>query len=301
MISSDFSTSPAAPTGLVLIVSSNEWWCRSLMTVVTQAGHRGLTAFTAEQAEQLIAAVMPDAIIADLRMADAELGVWPGSLKRQGGVPDHVPIIGYSKAQLSRTRQLALTQSGVWHLVHDPIDGDLLMAQLRNALAAKRRADSALATALLDEQTGIYNIRGLSRRSTELAAEAHRRRAAVACIVLSIDQDVDSDADALRRIADAVRGASRGSDILGRVGPGEFAVIALLANAADEDLLVDRISAAVGGIAQMKAVYCTLPERGERSTDLIALTQRLARAVRQSRPDGADEPQHEGIRLRFVG
>lgn len=285
--------------GLVLVIGSDEWWCRSLMTVIAQAGHKGLTAFTAEQAEQVIGAVMPDAIIADLRLADAAEGVWPGSLKASGKVPDFVPIIGYSETQVSRARQLALTQSGVWHLMHDPIDGDLLLAQLQNALSAKRRADSALATALLDEQTGIYNVRGLARRSTELAAEAHRRRAAVACIVLSVEGAESFGMDAMRRVADAVRGASRGSDILGRVGPHEFAVIALLAQAADEDLLVERIRIAVGGIAAVKAVYCTLPEYGERSVDLIALTKRLAEAVRQPASETPADPR--GLRFRYVG
>jgi PleD family two-component response regulator len=286
--------------GLVLVIGSDEWWCRSLMTVIAQAGHKGLTAFTAEQAEQVIGAVMPDAIIADLRLADAAEGVWPGSLKASGKVPDFVPIIGYSETQVSRARQLALTQSGVWHLMHDPIDGDLLLAQLQNALAAKRRADSALATALLDEQTGIYNVRGLARRTTELASEAHRRRAAVACIVLSVEGGEESfGMDAMRRVADAVRGASRGSDILGRVGPNEFAVIALLAQAADEDLLVDRIRVAVGGIASVKAVYCTLPEYGERSVDLIALTKRLSEAVRQ--PATESPTDSRGLRIRYVG
>jgi hypothetical protein len=83
-----------------------------------------------------------------------------------------------------------------------------LVAALGVFVLAKLDAEHARSTGLVDEMTGVYNIRGLSRRAEELAAHAARCRTALGCVFLSPDTEAGAVPLALvRRIAAALRSA----------------------------------------------------------------------------------------------
>ena len=93
--------------------------------------------------------------------------------------------------------------------------------------------DSLREENLLDPGSGLYNMRGLSRRAREIGAEAFRRRDPIACVVFAPDideDDAESEDDEARRMSDQVallfRQAGRASDAIGRLGPAEYGVIA---------------------------------------------------------------------------
>src|SRR5207247_10669498 len=82
-----------------------------------------------------------------------------------------------------------------------------------------------------DRTSGLYTLRGRERRARELAADAVRRRAALACVALGIGLDSKGDGAAVLPAAAAYAGlvlqvSGRTSDCVGRLGQGEFAVLA---------------------------------------------------------------------------
>ena len=139
---------------------------------------------------------------------------------------------------------------------------DVLEQELR-AETAVRRAERAEAEAYGDELTGLYNRRGWDRLLA--IEEARCRRYGHPACVLSVDADGlkrVNDAfghaagdDLLRRLATALREATRSQDVVARVGGDEFAVLAVecrleaaeaLAARIEERLLVAGVSASVG-------------------------------------------------------
>jgi GGDEF domain-containing protein len=96
---------------------------------------------------------------------------------------------------------------------------------------AKFDADKAREESLLDQSTGLYNIRGLARRARELGSQAFRDREPLACVVFAPEIDAPEGDEtamltAVSRLAKVLRDTGRVSDAVGRLGPTEFAVVA---------------------------------------------------------------------------
>ena len=95
----------------------------------------------------------------------------------------------------------------------------------------KREADALREESLLDEATGLYNVRGLARRAQEIGAEAMRLRHGLACVAFATVPDPPhengSDAE-VRLIAERVgficRRQGRLSDAIGRLAERVWSV-----------------------------------------------------------------------------
>src|SRR5678815_6180520 len=98
----------------------------------------------------------------------------------------------------------------------------------------RQQVDTLREENLLDPGTGLYNMRGLTRRAKEIGSEAFRRREPVACVVIAPDTEVEeptepTDEETLRltdQIGILLRQTGRASDAIGRLGLSEFGVIA---------------------------------------------------------------------------
>ena len=106
----------------------------------------------------------------------------------------------------------------------------------------------------MDEATGLYNLRGITRRAYELASYASRHHVPLACVMLAPDlspeaagEDPSGDEHAMvqRRAVAALKSAGRLSDAIGRVGPNVFGVVALDANPAQTRVLAGRLADAL--------------------------------------------------------
>lgn len=83
------------------------------------------------------------------------------------------------------------------------------------------------AQGLVDAETGLYNVQGLARRADELGALAMRSHGSLACVVLAPEADADTPPHVLVACcARAIKTGTRHSDVAGRVGTTEFAVLA---------------------------------------------------------------------------
>ena len=144
------------------------------------------------------------------------------------------PIVITTSGPSGRTQRLEAYRAGAWEFLGQPLDGEALLLKLSTYLQCKREVDGLREENLLDPGTGLYNMRGLSRRAREIGAEAFRRRDPIACVVFSPDgedEDVAGQAEEeMRRMSDQVavlfRQAGRASDAIGRLGQSEYGVIA---------------------------------------------------------------------------
>ena len=151
--------------------------------------------------------------------------------------------------------------------------------------------------------TGLYNMRGLSRRAREIGAEAFRRRDPVACVVFSPDieeSEAETPEDEARRMSDQVallfRQAGRASDAIGRLGMTEYGVIAPATGPEAAVRLARRLGGAVesspipvrGGerTLRLRAGYCAVADFAESSVDAVELLLRATTALRDLKREG---------------
>jgi two-component system cell cycle response regulator len=139
-----------------------------------------------------------------------------------------------------------------------PLDEHELRARARNQIRRKfyndrLRADlgTALALALTDPLTGIYNQRYLMRHLRNLLEGGQTREIAVLMIDVDHFKLVNDEYGhaagdkALRAIADTLRANTRAFDSLARYGGEEFAVVMPGTEPDDASLAAERLRAAV--------------------------------------------------------
>src|SRR5438132_1437281 len=94
-----------------------------------------------------------------------------------------------------------------------------------------------------------YAVRGLALRAQELTLQAFHHAQPLACVALAPVTTDGQNAAAVDLLAEVLRGTARRSDAIGRVGPGEFAVIAPGTDRAGAVLLAERLARGVKTLA----------------------------------------------------
>lgn len=216
---------------LILIVSQHEWAARSLGSVLAPRGYAVLRAYNAKQAIELGERNDPDAVFIDLHLPDMSGGDLARDMLDQDAVSRAAPILLVATGHVSRDQKLKALEAGVWDLLSLPLDAEELLLRIERYIRGKRESDRLKEDALIDAITGLYSWHGISRRINEVAAAAARYGRPLSCIVLSTQADEgapgapEAPEDAAR-MAKELRSAVRTSDILARLGPHEFAVVA---------------------------------------------------------------------------
>src|SRR5256886_3594268 len=240
------------------IASREEASIRSLESVFVPGGYRVLKAYTVAQTLERARAALPDAIILDTILPEGP-GLEVCRELRRDPQFALTPIVLMSSDHATRQQRTAALRAGAWDYLAAPLDAEHLLLKLETFVRSKMAADQAREEGLLDEGTGLYNMRGLARRARELASQASRRNAALACVVLAPDfgelggapePAEEAIAAAVKRVATVLKGAGRQSDVIGRVGPTEFAVVAFGTDAAGPGKLAARLAQAVEALGQ---------------------------------------------------
>jgi diguanylate cyclase (GGDEF)-like protein len=294
---------------LVLIANDQEWSARSLESTLEPNGFSVVRAFTGEQALERARTARPDVVILDAQMPDMH-GFDVCRVLRADPRLKATPIIITTSGPSGRGQRLEAYQAGAWEFLGQPLDGAALLLKLQTFLDAKLESDRLREESLLDPQTGLYNMRGLSRRAREVAAEALRRHDPLACLVFAPElgdgngtDPIGESAEELERVSDRMgdvfRQASRSSDIVGRLGPAEFAVIAPGTGGEGAVRLAERLCAQLemapvplrGGErwVHVRAGYCAVADFAESSVDALELLLRATTALRDSARAGDPE------------
>jgi diguanylate cyclase (GGDEF)-like protein len=299
---------PDAP--LVLIANDQEWSARSLESILGPNGYAVVRAYTGQQALERARTSQPDLIILDAQMPDMHGFEVCRALRGDPRFAATTPIVITTSGPSGRTQRLEAYRAGAWEFLGQPLDGEALLLKLNTFLESKREVDGLREENLLDPGTGLYNMRGLSRRAREIGAEAFRRRDPVACVVFAPDiesSEEETPEEEARRLSDQVallfRQAGRASDAIGRLGVAEYGVIAPATGPEAAVRLARRLGGAVesspipmrGGerTLRLRAGYCAVPDFAESSVDAVELLLRATTALRDLKREG---PAGERIR-----
>ena len=294
---------PNAP--LVLIANDQEWSARSLESILGPNGFSVVRAYTGLQALERARTSQPDLIILDAQMPDMHGFEVCRTLRADPRFSATTPIVITTSGPSGRTQRLEAYRAGAWEFLGQPLDGEALLLKLNTFLQSKREVDSLREENLLDPGTGLYNMRGLSRRAREIGAEAFRRRDPIACVVFSPDggeEDADFQEDEeSRRMSDQVgllfRQSGRASDAIGRLGQLEYGVIAPATGPDAAVRMVRRLGGAIesspipvrGGekTLRLRAGYCAVPDFAESSVDAVELLLSATSALRDLKREGS--------------
>jgi len=301
----------ASPPPLVLVANDQEWLSRSIESILGPSGFAVVHAHTGRQALELARRTRPDAVIVDAGMPDLAGIEVCRILRADSRFATSTPIMMTSAAAASRADRLAAYRSGVWEYWTQPLDTDALILKLWNFVQSKQEVDRCHSDSLLDDATGLYNVRGLTRRAQELGAEAARRHSALACIAISpsgfsgsSELDPSSDADGAtaqvtRQIGELFRRTARVSDAVGRLGRSEFAIIAPATETKGVIRLIERIREEVESMQasgsvedrplRINAGYCAVADFAASDVDAVELLVRASTALRHSKGNEARE------------
>jgi diguanylate cyclase (GGDEF)-like protein len=271
------------------------------------SGYSVVRAYTGQQALERARTAQPDLIILDAQMPDLHGFEVCRQLRSDPRFSATTPIIITTSGPSGRTQRLEAYRAGAWEFLGQPLDGEALLLKLATFLQCKLEVDSLRDESLLDPGTGLYNMRGLSRRAQEIGGDAFRRRDPLACVVFSPEPEGEPhqeppDEEA-QRIAEQVgrlfKRAGRAADAIGRLGHSEFAVIAPATNGEGALRLIQRLGATIeaspipvrGGerSLRVRAGYCAVPDFAESPVDVVELLLRATTALRELKRDNDSE------------
>ena len=281
---------------LVVIANSQELHTRALESILGPHGYAVLRAYTGKQALERCRSARPDIIILDAELPDMDGLDICRTLRNDPLISQSTPILVTSSGHSSRQERLAALRAGAWDFLGSALDDEELPLKLDAYVRAKFDADRVREESLLDQLTGLYNVRGLARRARELGSHAFRSHKSFACVVFStIVDDAQGGAAAeaqiaaaVERLAKALRERGRVSDATGRLGPNEFAVIAQDTDADGAVRLAERLTnelKAAQPDIRVVAGFDVVPDYHEAPIDPSEMLARASRAMRQSRTD----------------
>jgi len=269
----------------VLVANAQEWFSRSLESILAPAQYTVVRAYTGPAALDLVRQSAPDAIILDLALPDSDGLKLCRTLRADPHVTASTPIILTTAGTATRQLRLDALRAGACELRSGPLDPEEFVLGLESRLRSKFDADRARDGGLTDPASGIYNAQGLARRAGEIASAAVRRHVVFACAVF-----VPEAAAAVElgdRLARAFRAQARTSDVVARLGPAEFAVLAPETDAEGIARLADRLARLVAGAVsgngsdtvRLRAAHYALPEPPQASLDPLLLVTRARAAL----------------------
>jgi len=242
--------------------------------------------------------LLPDVIVLESGLPDMTGLEACRALRSDLRVGHNIPILILASRAPTPGERVAGLRAGVWDFVSPPASSAELALKLQTYVQAKRNIDVAMSGGFADPASGLHTRSALAHRARELGALMSRKRGALACLVFLLDPELVS-----LTIARLMARSGRVSDVVGTLGPNEFAIIApgtdahgalklaqrittMLRDALDEDLPHGVAPAAlrVGYDAVANLMYSP--------TDPVELLGRAATAVRTGTPD----PEYPWVR-----
>ena len=296
---------PPDLTPLVLLVDDQEWTSRSIESILRPKGHVVLKAYTGQQALDLVKKVSPDAVLVDLHLPDINGIDLVRQLKESPTVHATTPILMITSGTVGRAERLEALSAGAWEILTHPVDPNELILRMDTFVRAKQEADRVRDEGLTDPTTGFYNVRGILRRAKEISADAVRSDRPLTCIafgphIFGGESTESGESDVVAEVisqpvAAALREVTRISDTIGRLGPGEFVVVAPGTDQEGAVRLADRVLEAIeagaegqvlgaGEMTEIRAGLCAVT--GDETTTPEDLLLRATMALRRAQADG---------------
>ena len=288
---------------VALIGEPDEWVLRTLRSVLAPNGFEVLQARSGQEFLDQASALRPDVVLLSDHLTDIPT---QDVLRRLRSFPEFSPVTPifitttYSLGEQERIEHL---HAGAWDTLRLPTNAEELTLRLRRCAEAKTRSDMVHGEGILDVQTGLYTLQGILRRTDEEITEARRHKRSLACVMLGPGRDVrsalgaDQERSTLRklerRVSDFLRSTSRRSDVLGRLTPTEFIVLAPDTNEGGSVTMAGRFLSGMdeltlsakrqGGLPlSMCAGLCSFPASAGETIEPMDLLARATMALRRS-------------------
>lgn len=291
---------------VVLIVSDQEWLARSIDALVAEHGMVSVRAYAGRDALSLGMDAVADVVVSDSRLADISGADLARALQATSELGTALPVILITTDDPDRQAALEALEAGVWDYLAYPFDGAAFLARLRTFAGAKRRADRYRNESLLDQPTGVYSLRGLTKRARELGADVQRLNTPIGCVAIAADilhdgQHSEPPPAEAALLADVLRNTARAGDVVGRTGSSEFAVFTHGSDSAGTEAFVRRLQESVnstprgGGQSwRLRAAWCATGG-SDPAADPVEMLSRTSSELRLLRSS-----QREEARIREV-
>lgn len=280
-------TRPLSRKPLAMIAGRHEWLLRSLESILTSNGFAAVSV-VAEHGHLEFPDLEPDLVVVEADATEPWRDVLD-TVRRDANIRSTTPLIATTVEPLTRQMRLEAMRAGAWEVLGHPLDAEVLVLKATMYARAKFDADDAREQGLIDPETDLYNVRGVMRRIYEEASEAARQKRPLACLVAAIDES-QADHDA-RAAAHALRRSARSSDVFGRLGAGEFVVIAPATDATGALRLAQRLTGddADPSMPRLHAGYAAVNEAQLAAIEPVDLFVRAVVALRAAQAIGSDQ------------
>ncbi|HVH10755.1 MAG TPA: response regulator [Gemmatimonadales bacterium] len=253
---------------LALLVDDREERSGWLARLLEDAGFVVLRERGARHGHERTRAARPDLIVIATDLPDMPGVELCQAVRADPRLNSATPIYLMFAEPATRQERLTALRAGAWDCIAPPHDAEELVLKANVYIRVKREADRTRTEGLLDPSTGLYNRQGLARRARELSSQAFRDHAAIACVALAIDlpaarRSPDAEAEVVGHGVQVLRATARRSDVIGRLGPAEFAVLAPGTDAAGACRLAERMAGPLQ-VALGRAAGVDVPGHGMR-------------------------------------
>ncbi|TVP59385.1 MAG: diguanylate cyclase [Gemmatimonadales bacterium] len=298
-----------------MIGEPNDWTFRALQTIMAPEGFEVIQARTAAELLEQVRGIRPDLVMVSDSYSDLEPPEICRLLREMNSFNPATPILVTTSEVIDETRHLENLRAGAWDTVRLPANAEQLLLKIGRYVDAKAMSDFARHDGMLDGLTGFYNLKGLLRRTEEEAAEAWRFRRAMSCMVFgpvippeSTDEGPEVDPEELRDrpelekgLIEIFRRMGRRSDVIGRLNPTEFIVVAPSTDEGGAVLMGERLLAEMRHLTipvdgrevkvEMRAGYYSPGDPTPTSVEPVDMVSRAAGALRRSQTqyDPAEE------------
>jgi PleD family two-component response regulator len=245
----------------ILLVSHHGDVGLELHRIAARHGHSLLRAFTATQALEYAQNARPHVIIVDEALPDLASLDAGRALRDDPLVGPSTPILLITAGRPTTAEHHAALRAGVWEFLVHPFNPEEVATKLDIYVRLKLDADRAHLSERLDDGLGLYTTRGLALRARELTLQAFHHGAPLACVALAPVAREGQGTSAVELVSQVLRTSGRRSDAIGRIGLGEFAVVAPGTDAHGAVLLAKRLAGALQAAApgrsapQLRAGY----------------------------------------------
>src|SRR2546426_4910692 len=237
---------PPGPRPPHLLVASNTHGPGvELSQLAERQGYPGRRAHTGAQLLEQPHAVPPDLVALDEALTARHPPAASRALRDDPHVGPGTPLLAISTRRPSSPQHHAALRSGVWEFLRHPSQAEEIAAKLASYVVLTRDSARARRGSSVADAAGFYTVRGLALRAQELTLQAFHHAQPLACVALAPVTADGLNAQAVDLLAGVLRATGRRSDAIGRVGPGEFAVIAPGTDRAGAVHLAERLARAV--------------------------------------------------------
>src|SRR5467141_1198056 len=229
----------------LLIATNNHGAGPELLALAERRGYMVRRAHTRAQALEQAHAAPPDIMVLDESLTDMDAFAACRALRDDPHVGPGTPLLLITTQRPSSPQHHAALRAGVWEFLRHPFNAEEIGAKLDTYVLLKLDSDRARRDTSVADASGFYTVRGLALRAQELTLQAFHHAQPLACVALAPVTFDGHNAGAVDLVAEVLRATGRRSDAIGRVGPGEFAVIAPGTDRGGAVLLAERVARAV--------------------------------------------------------